>query len=254
MHRGHTVQAVVTGKPQEIGGTRGRREATSRGAFRTILAAARARGLALDGAPVVVQGFGRVGTVLAEMLDGAGCRIVALADDRHAVTNANGIDVAKAVAWMNEHDTVRGLPQAEPMDRNALFGLDCAVLVTAGIQNEIEGHEAEAIRAEIVAEVANAAITPDGDAVLRDRGITVIPDILCNAGSLVLGYFEWVQDMQSFFWTDAEVMGELDRIMDESFASVLAMSEQRKVDLRGAAMMVAVGRVAEATSLRGLYP
>jgi glutamate dehydrogenase (NAD(P)+) len=254
MHAGHTVPGIVTGKPLAIGGTRGRREATSRGAFRCILAAAQCRDMPVDGARVAIQGFGRVGMVLAPMLSHAGAQIVALADDRHAVANPDGIDVAAAVEWMRKHDSIQGLPDAEPMDRQAAFGVDCDILVSAGVQYQIDLAEAEQIKARILVEAGNSPTTPEADAHLRDRGVLVVPDILCTAGSMVLAYFEWVQDMQAFFWAEGEVAGELERIMDGAFADVLAMSHAKSVDLRGAAMMVAVDRVAGATTLRGLYP
>jgi glutamate dehydrogenase (NAD(P)+) len=254
MHQGHTVPGVVTGKPLAIGGTRGRREATSRGTFRCILAATACRDLQLDGARVALQGFGRVGTVLGQMLSDAGARIVAIADDRHAVANSDGIEVAPAVDWVRQRDTVEGTPGAEPIDRAALFGLDCDILVSAGVQYQVDRAAAAQVKAAIVVEAGNSPITPEADQLLGERGILVVPDILCTAGSLVLAYFEWVQDMQAFFWTDAEIGSELERIMDGAFADVLAMSEVKSVDLRGAAMMVAVERVAGATTLRGLYP
>ena len=254
MHRGHTIPGVVTGKPLAIGGTRGRREATSRGAFRTIAAAARDRGIELQGAKVAIQGFGRVGSVLAEMLDAAGARIVAIADDRKAVENRAGIDVPTAVDWVRTHDRVAGMPGTEPLERSSIFGLDCAILVSAGVQYQLNATAAEEVRAAVVAEAGNSPTTPDADAILRERGVFVIPDILCTAGGMVLTYFEWVQDMQAFFWTEEEIMAELDRIMDTAFADVSAMSAEHAVDARAAAMMVAVGRVAEATIKRGLYP
>ena len=254
MHAGHTIAGVVAGKPLAIGGTRGRREATSRGAFQTIRACARSIGLPLDGAKVAIQGFGRVGSILAGMLSGAGARIVAVADDHHAVTNADGIDVSRAMAWVREHDAIEGLPQAEAIARPQIFATDCDILVSAGLQSQITATNAPSVRARIVAEAATAPTTPAGHDVLHEQGIWVIPDILCTAGGLVLSYFEWVQDMQSFFWTDAQVAAELDRIMDAAMGDVVAMSEAHRVDLRGAAMMVAVSRVAEATQLRGLYP
>jgi len=146
------------------------------------------------------------------------------------------------------------MPDTEPIERADLFATDCDVLVSAGVQNQITAEVAVGIRAPIVVEAANSPTTLEADAILRERGLTVIPDILCTAGAMVLGYFEWVQGMQSFFWTETEVVSQLNRIMDDAYAGVSAMSRERKVDLRGAAMMVAVGRVAEATALRGLYP
>jgi glutamate dehydrogenase (NAD(P)+) len=158
------------------------------------------------------------------------------------------------VAHMTEHDSVAGLADTEPMDREALFGEACDILVSAGLQHQITRANAGSIRATIVAETATAPTTPEADAILRDRGVSVIPDIVGTAGGFVVGYFEWVQDLQSFFWTDAEVTAELDRIMDGATTAVLAEAARHRVDLRTAALMVAIGRTAEATTLRGLYP
>lgn len=254
MHRGHTVAASVIGKPMAIGGTRGRRSATARGALRCIGAAARARGIDVNGARVAIQGFGRVGMTVAEELDLAGAMIIGIADDRGAVGNPAGIDVARANQWMREHDAVRDMPDTEPMSKAELFALETDILVPAGLQNEITDANAATVSAQIVAEVANGATTPAADAILADRGVTVIPDIVCTAGSTILGYFEWVQDMQAFFWTEGEITADLDRIMDEAMAEVQATADAESVDLRAAAMMVAVSRVADATTLRGLYP
>jgi glutamate dehydrogenase (NAD(P)+) len=254
MHHGHTVAAAVTGKPLEIGGSRGRREATSLGAMRCVAASARLRGTTLEGARVAIQGFGRVGMTLAQQLSRAGAIVVAIADDRAGARNPRGIDVERAIGWMREHDAIRGLPDAEQVTKAEVLALDCDLLVPAGLQGQITGSNAAAVRARTVAEVANGAVTPEADALLSERGITVIPDVICTAGSLVVAYFEWVQDMQAFFWTRDEIAGRLDEAMDDAFGSVQAMADAEKVDLRAAAMMVAVSRVAEATTLRGLYP
>jgi glutamate dehydrogenase (NAD(P)+) len=254
MHRGHTVAASVIGKPMAIGGTRGRRSATARGAFRCIAASAQHAGLDVGGSRIAIQGFGRVGMTIAEELASAGARIVALADDRDAVANGSGIAIGRAIEWMREHDAVRGLPDTEPLAKAEIFATDCDVLVLAGLQGEVTDANAGAIRARIVAEVANGGTTPAADLVLADRGVTVIPDIVATAGGTVLGYFEWVQDMQAFFWSEAEITEQLDRIMDEAMGDIGAMANAEKVDLRSAAMMVAVSRVADATTLRGLYP
>jgi glutamate dehydrogenase (NAD(P)+) len=254
MHRGHTVPGAVTGKPLEVGGTRGRRSATARGALRCIAATARHDRLDLDGARVAIQGFGRVGMTLAEELARAGARIVGLADDRDGAARSDGIDIGRAIDWMREHDAIAGLPDAEPLSKADILGLDCDILVTAGLQDEITGRNAGAVRARVVAEAANGATSSAADRILAERGISVIPDIICTAGGIVLGYFEWVQDMQAFFWTEAEITAELDRIMDEAMDRVHDVAHEQDVDLRGAAMMVAVARVAEATTLRGLYP
>ncbi len=254
MHRGHTVAAAVTGKPLAIGGTRGRRSATARGALRCMAAVASAQKTSLSGARVAIQGFGRVGMTLAEELHAAGATVLGIADDRDAVSNPSGIAVDRAVEWMREHDTIKGLPGTEPIGKTDLFAMDCDILVLAGLQDEITEANAGSIRARIVAEAANGATTSAADTILRETGITVIPDILCTAGALVLGYFEWVQDMQAFFWTETEITAELDRILDEAITGVQAMADAESVDLRSAAMMVAVSRVAESTQLRGLYP
>ncbi|MEK6192373.1 MAG: Glu/Leu/Phe/Val dehydrogenase [Chloroflexota bacterium] len=254
MHRGYTIRGVVTGKPPSIGGSRGQREAVSRGALRTIQAVAGQHAVALDGARVVVQGFGRVGTILAEMLAAAGARVVALADDRHAVRNAGGIAIPAAVAHMAERDTIDELRGAEAVDRREIFGEPCEILISAGLSHQITRANAPTIQARIVAEAANGPTTPEADRILRDKGVTVIPDILGTAGGFVVGYFEWVQDLQSFFWTDAEVAAELDRVMDDAALAVMSAADQHHTDLRTAALMVAVGRTAAATTLRGLYP
>jgi len=254
MHRGHTVAGSVIGKPMAVGGTRGRRSATARGAMRCIAAAASERDLGLDGARVAIQGFGRVGMTVAEELHQSGAVVIGIGDDREAVGNPRGIDVARAIDWMREHDAVRGMPSTEPMTKAELFSLDCDIVVPAGLQNEITASNAASIRAGIVAETANGATSAAADTILDEQGVTVVPDILCNAGATILGYFEWVQDMQAFFWTETEITAELDRIMDEAMHGVQAMASSEGVDLRSAAMMLAVSRVAEATSMRGLYP
>jgi glutamate dehydrogenase (NAD(P)+) len=254
MHHGYTIRGVVTGKPPSIGGTRGQREALSLGALRVIQVVATKQGLALEGARVVVQGFGRVGTILAEMLAGAGARIVAIAYDRHAIRNPNGIDIGPAVAHMAEHDSAEGLPGGEPMDRGEIFAEACEILVSAGLQGQISAANAGTVQARIVAEAANGATSPEADRILFDNGVTVIPDLVCTAGGFVVGYFEWVQDLQSFFWTDAEVTAELERIMNGAADAVIAAADRHRVDLRTGALMVGIGRAAEATTLRGLYP
>ncbi|MBA2265904.1 MAG: Glu/Leu/Phe/Val dehydrogenase [Chloroflexi bacterium] len=254
MHQGHTVAASVIGKPLAIGGTRGRRSATARGALRCIASASRAGGRELTGARVVVQGFGRVGMTLAEELRQAGAVIIGVGDDRDAVANPDGIDVKAATRWMREHDAIRDLPDTEPMTKAELFAIECDVVALAGLQGEITDANVDAVQAPLVAEVANGGTTSAADLVLADRGITVIPDIICTSGGTVLGYFEWVQDVQAFFWGEEEITGQLDRIVDEAMAEVQAIASAERIDLRAAAMMVAVARVAEATTLRGLYP
>ena len=254
MHRGHTIAASVIGKPLAVGGTRGRRSATGRGAVKCITGVSRKMGIDPTTARVAIQGFGRVGMTVAEELAAAGARIVGIADDRDAVANRDGIPVGLAVEWMREHDAIGGLPDAEALTKADIFSIDCDILVLAGLQGEVTDANAASVRARIVAEVANGGTTPAADAILDDRGLTVIPDIIAAAGGTVLGYFEWVQDMQAFFWTEDEITAQLDRIVDEAMAEIQFMAEVERVDLRSAGMMVAVSRVAEATTLRGLYP
>jgi glutamate dehydrogenase (NAD(P)+) len=254
MHAGHTVPGIVTGKPLAIGGTRGRREATSRGAFRCILAAARCRDMPIDGARVAIQGFGRVGMVLAPMVSDAGALVVALADDRHAVANPAGIDVAAAVAWMRKNDSIQGLPDTSPIDRQAVFGLDCDILVSAGVQYQIDLAEAEQIKARILVEAGNSPTTPEADAQLRDRGVLVVPDILATAGGMVLAYFEWVQDMQAYFWSEKEINARLQDIIIGAFTEVYDLAAKEKIDMRMAAFMVGLRRLGKAATIRGMYP
>jgi glutamate dehydrogenase (NAD(P)+) len=254
MHRGHTVAASVIGKPLAVGGTLGRRSATARGALRCVMAEADARGVILDGARIAIQGFGRVGMTVAEELGAAGAVVVGIADDKDAVANPAGIPVDRATEWMREHDAIAGLPETDALTKADVFALDCEILLLAGLQGEVTDANAGTVRARIVAEVANGGTTPAADQILADRGLSVIPDIICTAGGTVLGYFEWVQDMQAFFWSETEITGQMDRIVDEAMAGIRAMADAEKVDLRSAAMMVAVSRVAESTTLRGLYP
>jgi glutamate dehydrogenase (NAD(P)+) len=254
MQRGHTIAASVIGKPLAVGGTRGRRSATARGAFKCVTSLCRSMDLELSSARVAIQGFGRVGMTVAEELAAEGARIIGIADDRDAAANADGIPVPRAIEWMQEHDAIGGLPETDALTKADIFGLDCDILVLAGLQGEVTETNAGSVRARIVAEVANGGTTPAADALLDDRGVTVIPDIIATAGGTVLGYFEWVQDMQAFFWSEEEITAQLDRIVDEAMAEIQFTAEVERVDLRSAGMMVAVSRVAEATTLRGLYP
>ncbi len=254
MQHGHTVPGSVIGKPLAIGGTRGRREATSRGALRVMERVAQEQSVPLAGARVAIQGFGRVGSILARMLDGAGAKVIAISDDDIGLLDPSGLDVAAAIRWMREHDRVGGMPGGDQVPKDAVLEVDCDILVLAGLHGQVTDANASAVRARLVAEVANGAITGAGDDALADRGIPVAPDILCSAGSLVLGYFEWVQDMQAFFWSAAQITQELDRMMDRAVEAVGSMATQQGTTLRKAAEMVAVSRVAQATTLRGLYP
>jgi glutamate dehydrogenase (NAD(P)+) len=254
MHHGYTIAGVVTGKPVAIGGSLGRNEATARGAVFTLQQWAKATGEPLEGARVAIQGYGNAGSIAATLLAAEGSRIVAVSDSTGGIHNAAGLDPAKVAAWKQEHGTVVGYPGADEVTNQEILEVDCEILVPAALENQITARNAPNIAAKVVAEAANGPTTPEADAILYDRGVFLIPDILCNAGGVTVSYFEWVQDMQSFFWTEARINESLKEIMDRAFEAVHAMSRRHEVDMRTAAYMVAVARVAEATTLRGLYP
>jgi glutamate dehydrogenase (NAD(P)+) len=254
MHKGYTISAVVTGKPIAVGGSLGRNEATARGAVFTLQQCSIAMKVPLAGARVAVQGYGNAGSIAAALLAAEGSVIVAVSDSSGGIANPKGLDPAKVSAWKREHGTVVGFPGSEEITNAEVLETDCEILVPAALENQITRHNAPRIRARIVAEAANGPTTPEADVILHERGIFLIPDILCNAGGVTVSYFEWVQDMQSFFWTEARINQSLKEIMDRAFEAVYAMSRRREVEMRTAAYMVAVARVAEATTLRGLYP
>ncbi|HUQ16738.1 MAG TPA: Glu/Leu/Phe/Val dehydrogenase [Candidatus Saccharimonadales bacterium] len=254
MHAGHTVPAVVTGKPLSIGGSEGRNEATARGAVYTIIEAAKHLGLDLEGARVVVQGFGNAGLHSARLMSELGATVIAVSDTAGAIFNAKGIDPNKVDAYKRENGTVVGFAGAEQITNAQLLELDCEILIPAAIENQIGEHNAPKIKAKIIAEAANGPTSPEADRILFDRGVFLIPDILCNAGGVTVSYFEWVQDLQNLFWREATINARLKEVMVKSFTDVLQMATKHKVDMRTAAYMVAVARVAEATLTRGIYP
>jgi glutamate dehydrogenase (NAD(P)+) len=254
MHHGYTISGVVTGKPISVGGSLGRNEATARGAVFTLLQASRLLNVPLAGATVAIQGYGNAGSIAAQLLAAEGAIIVAVSDSTGGIYKANGLDPAKVSAWKGEHGTVVGFPGTDEISNADILEVECDILVPAALENQITEVNAPRIKARIVAEAANGPTTPEADAILHDRGIFMIPDILCNAGGVTVSYFEWVQDMQSFFWTEERINQNLKEIMDRAFEAVYEMSSTREVDMRTAAYMVAVARVAEATTLRGLYP
>ncbi len=255
MHHGYTIPGVVTGKPIAIGGSLGRNEATARGAVFTLLQWARAKGQTLTDATVSVQGYGNAGSIAATLLAAEGARIVAVSDSSGGIHNPAGLDPGKVSAWKRGARDGHRFPRSRRRSANqAILEVACDILVPAALENQITRQNAPRIQAKVVAEAANGPTTPEADAILYDRGVFVIPDILCNAGGVTVSYFEWVQDMQSFFWTEARINESLKEIMDRAFEAVHEMSERHEVDMRTAAYMVAVARVAEATTLRGLYP
>src|SRR5213080_2896150 len=254
MHHGYTALAVVTGKPLSIGGSEGRNEATARGAVYTIIEASKHLGMDLEGARVVVQGFGNAGSFSAKLMAELGAVIVGLSDTSGAIANAKGLDPNRVDAYKRETGAVTGFPGSERISNAQLLELDCDILIPAAIENQIGEHNAPRIKAKVVAEAANGPTSPEADRILHDKGVFLIPDILCNAGGVTVSYFEWVQDLQNLFWREATINARLKEVMVKSFNDVLDMSKKHKVDMRTAAYMVAVHRVAEATLTRGIYP
>lgn len=254
MHVGHTVPGVVTGKPISLGGSEGRVEATGRGAVVTIVEAARHVGLDLDGATVAIQGFGNAGTTAASLLDGMGARIVAVADTGGGIHKPDGLNIGAVLIWKAEHDTVAGFPGTTPIDGTDLLELEVDILGPAALENQITAANAERIRPRILAEIANGPTTPKADLILARNGVFIIPDILCNAGGVTVSYFEWVQAFNRDHWAETVVNGKLTEIMVRAFDEVLSMATREAVDMRLAAYLLAVDRVASATDLRGLYP
>jgi glutamate dehydrogenase (NAD(P)+) len=253
MHVGHTETAVVTGKPVEMGGSLGRREATGRGVMIVTREAAKHLGFDIKGATVAIQGFGNVGSVSAELLAGIGATIVAVTDWKGGVYNPKGLDVAKMLAYAKEHKSIAGFPGGEALTNEALFGLDVDVLIPAALENQVTMENAPSIRAKVLVEGANGPTAPDAHQHLHQRGVFVIPDILANAGGVTTSYFEWVQDRYGYFWELNEVNTRLEQKMCEAFEDVLQTSMKYKVDLRTAAYIVAISRVGNVTQMRGMY-
>ncbi len=253
MHVGHTETAVVTGKPIEMGGSLGRREATGRGVTIVTREAAAHVGLPLAGLRIAIQGFGNVGSVSADLLARAGACIVAVTDVHGGVHNGSGLDITGLLQWAAEEKTVVGFPGGDALRPDELFGLDVDVLIPAALENQITPAVADAIRARIVVEAANGPTTPGAHHRLHARGVFVVPDILANAGGVTASYFEWVQDRHGYFWSEREVNSRLEEKMREAFGTVLRTALQHQVDLRTAAYMVAISRVADVTRLRGMY-
>jgi glutamate dehydrogenase (NAD(P)+) len=253
MHVGHTATAVVTGKPIEMGGSLGRREATGRGIMIVTREAAKHLGLEIKGATVAVQGFGNVGSVSADLLARIGAKIVAVTDWKGGVQNEKGLDVAKMIEYAKQHRSIDGFPGGEPIDNDKLFGLPVEVLIPAALENQITLENAPKIKAKIVAEGANGPTTPEAHKYLHEHGVFVIPDILANSGGVTTSYFEWVQDRYGYFWEEDEVNERLEKKMCEAFNDVLATSLRYKTDLRTGAYIVAINRVATVTKMRGMY-
>jgi glutamate dehydrogenase (NAD(P)+) len=253
MHVGHTETAVVTGKPIELGGSLGRREATGRGVMIVTRESARHLGLDITGARIAIQGFGNVGSVSAELLAGIGARIVAVTDWKGGTHNAQGLDIARLSDHVRLHKTVDGFEGGEPITNQDLFPLEVDVLIPAALENQITLENAPTIRARIVVEGANGPTTPEAHRSLHERGIFVVPDILANSGGVTASYFEWVQDRHGYFWGEREVNDRLEAKMSEAFNAVLQTAIKYRVDMRTAAYIVAIHRVATVTRQRGMY-
>jgi len=254
MHHGYSVPAVVTGKPLSIGGSEGRFEATGRGVMLTTREALKRLGMPIEGATVAVQGFGNVGSISAYLLQDEGCKIIAVSDSQGGILNPLGLNARDVLRFKQETGTVVGYPEADVISNEEILDLECDILVPAALEGQITAEIAPRIRAKVIAEGANGPTTPEADDILFDKGIFLIPDILCNAGGVVVSYFEWVQDLQSFFWREKQINQELERIMMRSFDEVYSIGQEKGINMRLAAYVLGVRRVAEATMTRGIYP
>jgi glutamate dehydrogenase (NAD(P)+) len=254
MNKGHSVLGVVTGKPLTIGGSLGREEATARGALYCVREAVRKQQASLSGLTVAVQGFGNVGSFLARFLGEDGAKVVAVSDSTSGLYNPNGIDVPAAVAHKRETGALAGFRGADQISNEDLLLLDVEVLAPCALEQVITPDNADKVKARIIVEGANGPVTPPADEILEDKGVLVLPDILANAGGVVVSYFEWVQGLQEYFWKEAEVNAKLNDIVTRAFNETWALHEGRGVSMRMAAYGLAVARVAEATTTRGIYP
>jgi glutamate dehydrogenase (NAD(P)+) len=254
MNKGYSVLGVVTGKPLEIGGSLGRVEATARGAAFCVREALRKQGQAVDGRRITIQGFGNVGRNLAAILAEQGGRIIAVSDSSGGIHNPDGIDVSAAIEHKAIQGSFDGFTGAESITNEELLVVDCDVLAPCALEQVITPDNADKVKAGIVVEGANGPVTPEADQVLEERGVLVLPDVLANAGGVVVSYFEWVQGLQEYFWKESEVNAKLNDIVTRAFAETWREHEERDISMRQAAYAIAVGRVAEATITRGLYP
>jgi glutamate dehydrogenase (NAD(P)+) len=251
---GSTQLGVVTGKPLQIGGSQGRNEATARGCQFVIREACREKKIPLKGSRMAVQGFGNAGSIAARLVGEDGARVIAVSDSGGGIHNPKGLDIKAVQAHKDATGSLRGFREAEPISNEKLLELECDVLVPAALENQITQENAPRIRAKIVAEAANGPTTPAADEILHANGIFLIPDILANAGGVTVSYFEWVQSLQAFFWEENQVNHHLEKVMTRAFNEVLAIAGKFNVHMRTAAYILAVGRVAEATRIRGIYP
>ena len=253
MHVGHTSTSVVTGKPVEMGGSLGRREATGRGVMIVARESAKHLGFQLKGSRVAIQGFGNVGSIGAELMAREGAKIVGVTDWKGGVQNAKGLDIPKLIQHVAKHKTVAGFSGGEPLGAKDVFKLDVDILVPAALEKQITEENVNDIKAKLIVEGANGPTTQEAHKILHKRGVFMVPDILANAGGVTTSYFEWVQDRHGYFWTEKEVNERLEVKMCEAFKVVLETAQKYKVDMRTAAYIVAINRVATVTRLRGMY-
>jgi glutamate dehydrogenase (NAD(P)+) len=254
MNKGHSVLGVVTGKPLSLGGSLGREEATARGALYVMADALKEENKALPGLRVAVQGFGNVGSSLARMLAEEGALVIAVSDSRGGLYAPNGLDIPSVLAHKSEHGTLQGFAGADPITNEELLVLDCDVLAPCALEQVINASNAAQVKARIVCEGANGPVTPEADEILEERGVLVLPDVLANAGAVVVSYFEWVQGLQEYFWKEEEVNARLNNIITRAFSETWEARKQHGTSMRMAAYGLAVRRVAEATTTLGLYP
>jgi glutamate dehydrogenase (NAD(P)+) len=254
MHRGYSTPAVVTGKPVEIGGSEGRKAATAQGTIYHIRRAAKHLDLNLGQASAVVQGYGNAGYYSAKFLYEDGASVIGVSDSQGGIYNPKGLDPEAVLAHKRETSSVVGYPDADTITNAELLEIACDILVPAALEKQITGENAPRVQTKIVAEAANGPTEPEADKVFNERGVFVIPDILCNAGGVTVSYFEWVQDLQQFFWNEREVNKQLEAIMNNAFDAVLQAHLEKQVDMRLAAYIRAIDRVNKATMIRGIYP
>jgi glutamate dehydrogenase (NAD(P)+) len=254
INKGYSVPGVVTGKPVSIGGSKGRSGATSRGVMYMVFKTLKALGVGIDEVSVAIQGYGKVGGFAAQLLHDAGCRVVAVSDIEGGLFNERGLDPEAINRHKSEAGTVVGFPRAEGISNDELLEVECDVLIPAAIEGVINVKNADRIQAKVVCEAANGPVTFEADKILTDRDIFIVPDILANSGGVTVSYFEWVQDIQAYFWSDEEVNDRLRQIMERAFDEVYALATDKGLTLRQAAHWIGVGRVAEAHLTRGLFP
>lgn len=254
MHAGYTVNAVVTGKPVPIGGSLGRADATGVGVMFAARQAMQKLGMPLEGCRVVVQGFGNVGSISARSMHEIGATVVAVSDVYGGIYNPKGLNILDLIEHVRQTGKVIDYPGAQRVSNDELLALDCEVLIPAALENQIHADNADSVKAKLIVEGANGPTTLDADRILDAKGVTTVPDILANAGGVTVSYFEWVQGLQSFFWSEKEIFERLERIMTAAFEDCWAMAERKQVNMRVAASILAIDRVAEATLLRGIYP